>query len=63
MELLRYIVMKIIAKPGADTPSGCVPFLPVFPYMNTLTCLKMNVMMLILFMNVSLLMIIVSLQE
>ena len=28
--------MKIIAKPGADMPSGCVPFLPVFPCKDTL---------------------------
>ena len=28
--------MKIIAKMGADTPSGCVPFLPVFPCKDTL---------------------------
>ena len=40
-------IMKIIAKLGADTPSGCVPFLPVFPYMNTLMFLKTNVMMFI----------------
>ena len=34
-------VMKIIAKPGADTPSRCVPFLPVFPlqkYTDILIC-------------------------
>ena len=39
-------VMKIIAKPGADTPSRCVPFLPVFPYKNTLMSSYINVMML-----------------
>ena len=39
-------ITKIIVKLGADTPIRCVPFLPVFPYENTLMSLYVCVLML-----------------